>query len=131
MHSLKHYKVLHEKNVILTVETRPSPRVPDDERVMIEQLSALFSRVTLRYGYMEEPNVPRALQLCRKSGLKFDTMSTSFFLSRRTLKPTQESGMPIWQDRLFIAMARSATDATAFFHLPTSRVVEIGTQVLV
>ena len=131
MHSLKHYKVLHEHNVILTVETQPRPRVPDSERVMIEPVSDLFQRITVRFGYMENPNLPRALGLCRKAGFKFDVMSTSFFLSRRSLKATRESGMPFWQDKLFIAMARSATDATEYFRLPTSRVVEIGTQVLI
>jgi KUP system potassium uptake protein len=131
MHSLKHYKVLHEHNVILTVETQPRPRVPDNERVMIEPVSDLFQRITVRFGFMENPNLPRALGLCRKAGFKFDVMSTSFFLSRRSLKATRESGMPFWQDKLFISMARSATDATEYFRLPTSRVVEIGTQVLI
>ena len=131
MHSLKHYKVLHEHNVILTVETQPRPRVPDNERIVIEQVSDLFQRITVRFGFMENPNLPRALGLCRKAGFKFDVMSTSFFLSRRSLKATRESGMPFWQDKLFISMARSATDATEYFRLPTSRVVEIGTQVLI
>lgn len=131
MHSLKHYKVLHEHNVILTVETQPRPRLPDNERVVIEPVSDLFQRITVRFGYMENPNLPRALGLCRKAGFKFDVMSTSFFLSRRSLKATRESGMPFWQDKLFISMARSATDATEYFRLPTSRVVEIGTQVLI
>jgi KUP system potassium uptake protein len=131
LHSLKHYKVLHERNLILTVETKPRPRVSEEERVTIDPISDQFTRVTLRYGYMEDPHIPRALAKCRKIGLKFDTMTTSFFLSRRSLKPTRDSGMPFWQDRLFIALARSATDATGYFSLPTSRVVEIGTQVLV
>ena len=131
MHSLKHYKVLHEHNVILTVETQPRPRVPDSERVLIEPVSELFQRITVRFGFMENPNLPRALGLCRKAGFKFDVMSTSFFLSRRSLKATRESGMPFWQDKLFISLARSATDATEYFRLPTSRVVEIGTQVLI
>jgi KUP system potassium uptake protein len=131
MHSLKHYKVLHEKNVILTVETADTPTVPIDERVQIEQISERFSLVTLRFGYMETPNVPKALAIARKLGWQFDIMSTSFFLSRRALKPAQHSGMPRWQDRLFIRLAQSANDATDYFHIPTGRVVEIGTQVAI
>jgi KUP system potassium uptake protein len=131
VHSLKHYKVLHEKNVILTVETADTPTVPIDERVQIEQISERFSLVTLRFGYMETPNVPKALAIARKLGWQFDIMSTSFFLSRRALKPAQHSGMPRWQDRLFIRLAQSANDATDYFQIPTGRVVEIGTQVAI
>ena len=131
LHSLKHYKVLHEKNVILTVETGPMPRVDPEERVRIEPIGQTFSRVVLRFGFMETPNVPHALAIARKLGWKFDIMSTSFFLSRRTLKPAPRSGMPRWQDRFFIALARSANDATDYFQIPTGRVVEVGTQVTV
>jgi len=131
LHSLKHYKVLHEKNVILTVETDPMPRVDPEERVRIEPIGQTFSRVVLRFGFMETPNVPHALAIARKLGWKFDIMSTSFFLSRRTLKPAPRSGMPRWQDRFFIALARSANDATDYFQIPTGRVVEVGTQVTV
>ena len=131
LHSLKHYKVLHEKNVILTIETDPMPRVDADERVRIEPIGQTFSRVVLRFGFMETPNVPQALAIARKLGWKFDIMSTSFFLSRRTLKPAPRSGMPRWQDRIFIALARSANDATDYFQIPTGRVVEVGTQVTV
>ena len=131
MHSLKHYKVLHEKNVILSVQTSQMPRVPAEERVKIEPVGETFSRVTLRFGYMESPNVPRALAIARKLGWQFDIMSTSFFLSRRMLKPAARSGMPRWQDRLFIALARAANDATDYFQIPTGRVVEVGTQVTV
>jgi KUP system potassium uptake protein len=131
LHSLKHYKVLHEKNVILSVVTAQTPRVPEKERALIEDLNPLFMRVSLRFGYMERPNIPRALAICRKLGWKFDIMTTSFFLSRRSLKVSANSGMPQWQDRLFISMARSAADATEYFQIPTGRVVEIGTQVAV
>jgi KUP system potassium uptake protein len=131
VHSLKHYKVLHEKNVILTVETADTPTVPIDERVQIEQISERFSLVALHFGYMETPNVPKALAIARKLGWQFDIMSTSFFLSRRALKPAQHSGMPRWQDRLFIRLAQSANDATDYFQIPTGRVVEIGTQVAI
>jgi KUP system potassium uptake protein len=131
MHSLKHYKVLHEKNVILTVETASTPRVDLAERVRIEPIGETFTRIVLRFGFMESPNIPKALAIARKQGWQFDIMSTSFFLSRRSLKPAAESGMPKWQDRMFIALARSASDATDFFHIPTGRVVEVGTQVAV
>jgi KUP system potassium uptake protein len=131
LHNLKHNKILHEHNVILTVVTANTPRVKEDERVTITPVSPRFSRVALKFGYMETPNVPRALAIARKKGWQFDIMSTSFFLSRRALKPAAHSGMPHWQDRLFIGLARSASDASDFFHIPTGRVVEVGTQVTV
>jgi KUP system potassium uptake protein len=131
MHSLKHYKVLHEKNVILTIETAPTPRIDPAERVRLEQISPTFSTITLRFGFMESPNVPKALAIARKLGWQFDIMSTSFFLSRRALKPAAHSGMPRWQDHLFIALSRAANDATDYFQIPTGRVVEVGTQVTV
>ena len=99
--------------------------------MQITPLSKHFSRVSLKFGYMEQPNVPKALAIARKHGWQFDIMSTSFFLSRRALKPSPQSGMPGWQDHLFIALARSASDATDFFQIPTGRVVEVGTQVTV
>jgi len=131
LHSLKHYKVLHEMNVILTIETADAPRVDPAERVRIEPVGKTFSRVVLRFGFMETPNVPRALAIARKLGWQFDIMSTSFFLSRRSLKPSSHSGMPRWQDRLFIGLTRVANDATDYFQIPTGRVVEVGTQVTV
>jgi KUP system potassium uptake protein len=131
LHSLKHYKVLHEKNVILSVETAPTPRVDVAERVRIEPVGETFSRVILRFGFMETPNVPKALAIARKLGWTFDIMSTSFFLSRRALRPAADSGMPRWQDRLFISLARTANDATDYFQIPTGRVVEVGTQVTI
>jgi KUP system potassium uptake protein len=131
LHNLKHNKVLHESNVVLTVQTADTPRVAESERVKIVPLSKHFSRVTLKFGYMEQPNVPKALAVARKQGWTFDIMSTSFFLSRRALRPSPQSGMPTWQDHLFIWLARSASDATDFFQIPTGRVVEVGTQVTV
>ena len=130
LHSLKHYKVLHEKNVILTVLTSDKPRVPDDEKVRIDAYNDLFYRVVVTFGYMETPNIPKALALARKLGWKFDIMSTSFFLSRRSLKASPKGGLPLFADRIFIALAKNATDATEYFHIPTGRVVEIGTQVI-
>ncbi|MCU0884834.1 MAG: potassium transporter Kup [Beijerinckiaceae bacterium] len=131
LHNLKHNKVLHEKNAILTVRSLDVPRIAEDERVKIEPISDGFWKMELRYGYMESPNIPKGLGILRKQGFKFDIMSTSFFLSRRSIKPSVNSGMPLWQDKLFISMARSATDATSYFQIPTGRVVEVGTQVTV
>ena len=131
MHNLKHNKVLHEHNVVLTVITADTPRVPEAERVALKSVSGLFSQVSLKFGYMESPNIPKALATVSGEGWSFDVMSTSFFLSRRALKPSARSEMPQWQDRLFIALARSANDASDFFQIPTDRVVEVGTQVTV
>jgi len=131
LHSLKHYKVLHEDNVVLTVVIENTPYVKTADRVIIEPLGKSFSRVRIRFGFMESPNVPRALGIARKQGWSFDIMSTSFFLSRRSVRPDARSGMPPWQDRIFILLARNADDASSYFHLPTDRVVEIGTQVSV
>jgi KUP system potassium uptake protein len=131
LHNLKHNKVLHEHNVILTIQTAQTPRVDPAERVRMEAISERFAAVQLRFGFMETPNVPKALGIARKLGWHFDIMSTSFFVSRRALKPSAQSGMPQWQDHLFIAMSRSANDATDYFQIPTGRVVEVGTQVTI
>ena len=131
LHNLKHNKVLHEKNVVLTVKTTDTPRVPDSERVTIEPISEGFWKVKLTFGYMESPNIPKGLAALRKQGFKFDIMSTSFFLSRRAIRPAAQSGMSLTRDKVFIALARNATDATDFFQIPTGRVVEVGTQVTV
>jgi KUP system potassium uptake protein len=131
LHNLKHNKVLHEHNVILTIETAQTPRVDPAERVRMENISDKFSTVRLRFGFMESPNVPKALVIARKLGWQFDIMATSFFVSRRSLKPSAQSGMPQWQDHLFIALSRSANDATDYFQIPTGRVVEVGTQVTI
>ncbi len=131
LHDLKHNKVLHEHNVILTIETAQTPRVDLSERFRMEKISDKFSKVRLRFGYMEQPNVPKALAIARKQGWQFDIMSTSFFVSRRSLKASAQSGMPLWQDHLFIALSRSANDATDYFQIPTGRVVEVGTQVTI
>ena len=131
LHNLKHNKVLHEHNVILTIETAQTPRVDLADRVRMESISDKFARVRLRFGFMESPNVPKALVIARKLGWQFDIMSTSFFVSRRSLKPAAQSGMPRWQNSLFIALSRSANDATDYFQIPTGRVVEVGTQVTI
>ncbi len=128
MHSLKHFKSLHEQNVILTIVTADVPRVPEADRVKMEDISTRFRRVTMTFGYMEEPNVPKGLVLCRDLGWKFDVMSTSFLISRRSLKLAAHSLMPAWQSRLFIYLSRNNAAASDYFHIPAGRVVEIGTQ---
>ncbi|SEN75909.1 KUP system potassium uptake protein [Gemmobacter aquatilis] len=129
LHSLKHFKALHEQNVILTIVTADVPRIADQDRAHIEVLTPRLRRVTLTYGYFEEPDVPKGLMQCRKLGWKFDIMATSFILSRRSLRLSARSRMPGWQARLFIYLARNAASASDYFRIPAGRVVEIGTQV--
>lgn len=131
LHNLKHNKALHEHNVVLTIVFEGRPQVPEQERVDIIRVSDRFSRVTLRFGFMEQPHVPKALAIARRLGWTFDIMSTSFFLSRRSIKASAHSGMSLWQDRLFIGLTKIASDASDFFHIPTGRVMEVGTQVTV
>jgi KUP system potassium uptake protein len=131
MHNLKHNKVLHERVVLLNVRSETTPRIADVNRFEIAQLSPDFTLVTLHFGFMEQPHIPRALAAMRKAGLKFDIMTTSFFLGRRTLKTAANSGMPQWQDRLFITMTKQAASAPDFFNLPSDRVVELGAQMKV
>ncbi len=131
MHNLKHNSVLHQRNLIVTVTVATTPTVNDADRAVVEQLDENFIRVSLIFGYMEQPNVPRALALARKHGVKFEVMSTSFFLNRRSFKPSTNSGMPLWQDRLFITMTKAATDATGFYRLPSNRVLELGQQFVI
>jgi KUP system potassium uptake protein len=131
MHNLKHNKVLHERIAIVTVRTAETPRVGEGDRVEIEEITPDVTKVVIKYGFMETPNVPKALTQCRKLGLKFDIMSTSFFLGHRTIVASAHSGMPLWQDRLYIYLSKNATNATDFFHIPSGRVVELGTQVVV
>ena len=131
LHNLKHNKVLHEHNVILTIKNEDIPRVKTENRVRLQPVSDRFTHLTLHFGFVERPNVPKALAVARKKGWHFDIMSTSFFLSRRSVRPDVRSGMPQWQDRLFIYLTHNADDASSYFQLPTDRVVEIGTQVTI
>ncbi len=128
LHNLKHNAVLHERNIILTVRTSQKPRVADADRYVVEPISKDFTRVVLSFGFMERPNLPKALDLCRKCGLQFNLMDTSFFLGRRTVVRASNSPMPRLQERLFIFLARNATSPTDFFQIPPGRVVEMGTQ---
>ncbi len=131
MHNLKHNKVLHERVLIMTVKTEPTPRVKPSRRFEVEKISDDFTKVVLRYGYMENPRIPAALASLRKAGLKYDIMTTSFFLGKRTIKTSPHSGMPLWQDNLFVALSKQAANATDFFAIPSERVVELGAQITV
>jgi KUP system potassium uptake protein len=131
LHNLKHNHVLHERNIVLTVKTADVPKVANADRCAIQKVSDTFYLVTLTYGFMETPYVMKGLQLCRKRGLNIDPAATSFFLSRRKLRPTSRSQMSRWQEKLFIWLAGSAEDATSYFQIPSDRVVEIGTQIMV
>ena len=131
MHNLKHNRVLHERNIILTIKTEAVPRVQRHERVEIDRTDPLFTKVTAHYGFMETPNVPKIFETCRRKDLNLEVGNTSFFLSRRSLRLAHESELPRWQQRLFLALARSAEDATVYFRIPMDRAVEVGTQVAV
>ena len=130
LHSLKHYKVLHERVVFLTVEFRDVPWVSFNDRVRCERLGHECWRVRVRYGFMNRPDVIAALELSGSLGLQYRPMETSFFLSReKVVASAARGGMALWRDRLFAAMARNASNVTDFFNIPTNRVVELGTRV--
>lgn len=129
LHNLAHNKILHERVILLTVRTEGIPHVPSRERLEVQPLPQNFFRVILRYGFKDTPNVPRALERCKDYGIDLQPMETSYFLSRETLIPSQRPGMAIWREKIFAMMARNGTSATAFFKIPTNRVVELGTQV--
>jgi len=131
MHNLKHNKVLHERVLIICVQTEDTPRVSPDKRFEIEQLGNNFSRATLHFGFMESPRVPAALAAMRKAGFKYDIMTTSFFLGRRSIKESATSEMPAWQDKLYVALTKQAANATDFFSIPSDRVVELGAQLTI
>ena len=130
LHNLKHNKVLHERNVFLTVKTLNAPYAPRGERLRIESIGDDFYRITLRFGFMETPDVPLALmRSCDKGGIHFDPMDTTYFASRETVVARKRGGMPIWRDKLFAVMHRNAAPATGFFRIPGNRLVELGAQV--
>ncbi|WP_280519004.1 potassium transporter Kup [Shinella curvata] len=131
LHNIKHNHVLHERNVILTVWTQDKPYVPDSERIQIQTLSDRFMRIDLTFGFMEDPNVTKALSACRKKGFKFEIMNTSFYLGRRVLVRSPNVGLPGWQERLYIALADFGIDPSDYFKLPANRVVELGEQVAI
>jgi KUP system potassium uptake protein len=129
LHSLKHYKVMHEKNVFLHVQFDEVPWIAPEEGISCEALGHDCWRVTVRYGFMDRPDVPLALERCGRWGLQVDPMDASFFLSREKLVPAEGVGMARWRDRLFAAMARNAGSVTDFFEIPPNRVVELGARI--
>jgi KUP system potassium uptake protein len=129
LHNIKHNKVLHERVVILTVQIQDVPYVNPDERCSMKDLGQGFYRLTLRYGFLEETDIPAALTSANMCGGPFEMMKTSFFLSRQTLIASSKPGMAIWREKLFAWMLRNAESAMEFFKLPTNRVVELGSQV--
>lgn len=129
MHNLKHNKVLHEKVVIMNIQTAEAPHVRRADRVRMESLGCNFFRVIGQFGFMEDPDVPQILEACKKLGMDIDEEKTTFFLSRETIIATKKPGMLLWREKLFSLMSRNAQSATAFFRLPPNRVVELGMQV--
>jgi KUP system potassium uptake protein len=130
LHNLMHNKVLHERVVLLSVQFFDVPYVPDIDRVEVRQLKENFWSVVVQYGFKDEPDVPAALALCADAGLAFSALETSYFIGRETLIPRLGSEMAFWREKIFIAMFRNAGSATAFFKIPSNRVVELGTQVV-
>jgi len=128
-HNLRYNKVLHEHVITLLVTTQPVPHVSDDDRIVVRALGKGVFDVVLRYGFMEDPDVPKALAHACKLGLALDEGDVTYFLGRETLIVTRTPGMTMWRERLFVLMARNAVRATAFFKLPPERVVELGVQV--
>jgi KUP system potassium uptake protein len=130
LHNLKHNKVLHERNVLLTVETLETPVAEADERIAITPMAGNFFGLELRFGFAEDPNIPLALTQCTREGLGFDMMDTTFFLSRETIvADARRPGMALWRDKLFAFLSRNAMPATAFFQIPGNRLIELGAQV--
>ena len=130
LHSIKHFKTLHEQVVILSVSVFDVPYVPDIDRVEVRRLAGNFAQVVVQYGYKDEPDIPAALALCAGAGLPIEMMDTSFFLGRETLIPKLKSDMAYWRELLFVAMFRNAGSATAYFRIPSNRVVELGAQIV-
>ncbi len=131
LHNLKHNHVLHEQNVILTIWTHDKPYISNSERVEITRISKHFMRLDMNFGFMDDPNVVKALPLCKKKGFKFEIMQTSFYLGRRNLIATPNTGLPWWQEDLYIALAGIGIDPSAYFNLPPNRVIELGEQVAI
>ena len=129
LHNIKHNEVLHEKNVILTVVFRDVPWVADEDRVDVEPLGEGFWRVTVHFGFMDTPDVPRALALTESRGLHGPTFATSYFLSRETVVPSRGARMAAWREILFATMSRNASGVVDYFRLPRNAVVELGTRV--
>jgi KUP system potassium uptake protein len=132
LHALKHYKVLHQRAIMMQVDTEDVPHVPDDRRFEIEELGKGFYTMRVRYGFMDEPNIPRVLAQARIGGLRLNLMETSFFIGREKLRlrpHPRRRNFWRWRDRLFILMSNNMLDATEFFRIPPNRVVELGGQI--
>jgi KUP system potassium uptake protein len=129
LHNLKHNRVLHERNVLLNVRFLDVPLVPREARFEIRDLGRGFFVIQVNYGFMNTPNVPKVLAQAQASSLYFDMMETSFFLSRETLLPRPTPAFAMWRQRLFAWMARNGQAATAYFQIPSNRVIELGAQV--
>jgi KUP system potassium uptake protein len=130
LHSLKHYKSLHEQVVLLNAVTLDVPHVPEGQRVVVESINSQFRKVRVFFGFMDTPDLPRAMEWCDEQGLCLDAMDTSYFLGRETLIPKLGSEMAYWREKLFVSMFRNAGDAATYFMLPPNRVVELGAQVV-
>jgi KUP system potassium uptake protein len=131
LHNLKHNFVLHEKTILVSVTFQPLPRVADGQRVLVERIGHHFYRVKVFFGFMEEPDVPAALEWCEEQGLELDPSMVSYFLSREILLPTPGEGMALWRERIFEFMFRNASSAANFFKLPANRVVELGSRIVI
>jgi KUP system potassium uptake protein len=130
LHNLKHNKVLHERNVLLTVETLETPMAEPEERFEWTPLEGGFGRLLLRFGFAEDPDVPERLLECSRDGIVFDLMDTTFFVSRESIVAgARRPGMALWREKLFVLLARNAMPATAFFRIPGNRLIELGAQV--
>ncbi len=129
LHNLNHNKVLHERVVLLTVKTEEIPHVSNEDRVLVEPITGEFFTILVRYGFKDQPDIPAALELCAPMGLTFNTMDTSYFLSRQTLVPRLGKDMALWREKLFALMSRNSSSAISFFKLPANRVVELGTRI--
>lgn len=130
LHSLKHYKVLHERQIMVSVQFFDVPYVPEIDRVEVHRLQDSFWQVLVQYGFKDEPDLPQALQLCAEHGLTLDMAESSFFLGRETLIPKLRSEMAFWREKLFVTLFRNTVSATDFFKIPSNRVVELGTQIV-
>jgi KUP system potassium uptake protein len=129
LHNLVHNKVLHERTIFLTVFNADIPAVPESERIEVIPLGHECYQINVNYGFKDERDIPRALQLCEPAGLEFDMMQTSFFIARQTVISRVGGGMALWREAFFATMSRNARDAADYFRVPTNRVIELGTQV--
>ena len=131
LHNLKHNQILHDRVVLVTVLTADTPTVEEAERIEVAELGNGFIRIVIRYGFMESPDVPRALKLCEPMGITFDMMETTFYLSRESIVPAERKHFAQWRAHLFKLMTKNATSATDFFKIPSNRVVELGSQLVI